>query len=110
MSLSVKESESEGFLEKNGEAKDEEGVTMEEGEEEMRRRKKKKKGEVVRVRGAGAGAMNTTKHLWSGAVAAMVSRYRNSSKVFVWLIVIMNPKLALVHPTYQVKLWKFLDN
>jgi hypothetical protein len=24
---------------------------------------------------AGAGAMNTTKHLWAGAVAAMVSRY-----------------------------------
>jgi hypothetical protein len=24
---------------------------------------------------SGAGAMNTTKHLWSGAVAAMVSRY-----------------------------------
>ncbi|KAF5739734.1 mitochondrial adenine nucleotide transporter BTL3 [Tripterygium wilfordii] len=28
----------------------------------------------VRVRGRGGGAMNTTKHLWAGAVAAMVSR------------------------------------
>lgn len=77
VSLSVKESESEseGFLEKSGEAKEEEVVAVEEGEEEMRRTKtKKKKREVVRVRGAGTGAMNTTKHLWAGAVAAMVSR------------------------------------
>ncbi|RZS14049.1 hypothetical protein BHM03_00045703 [Ensete ventricosum] len=28
-----------------------------------------------RVQGVGAGAMNTTKHLWAGAVAAMVSRF-----------------------------------
>lgn len=28
-----------------------------------------------RVQGVGAGAMNTTKHLWAGAVAAMVSRH-----------------------------------
>jgi hypothetical protein len=27
---------------------------------------------------AGAGAMNKTKHLWAGAVAAMVSRYSRS--------------------------------
>ncbi|XP_020255708.1 probable mitochondrial adenine nucleotide transporter BTL3 [Asparagus officinalis] len=68
VSLSVKESESEGFLEKNGESKELE-VVVEEDEKERRRRK-----EVSRVRGAGAGAMNTTKHLWAGAVAAMVSR------------------------------------
>lgn len=29
--------------------------------------------------GAGGGAMNTTKHLWAGAVAAMVSRFLFSS-------------------------------
>lgn len=67
MSLSVKESESEGFLDKNGDAKEEE-VAIEE---------KRRKKEVVRDRGARAGAMNTTKHLWAGAVAAMVSRYMN---------------------------------
>lgn len=68
MSLSVKESE--GFLEKNGGAKEEEEAVEEEG-----KLKEMKKGKEVEVRRrAGAGAMNTTKHLWAGAVAAMVSR------------------------------------
>lgn len=35
---------------------------------------------------AGAGAMNMTKHLWSGAVAAMVSRY--SRTVCLWFTLI----------------------
>lgn len=43
----------------------------EEEEEELAAKEKKK---VGKIRGAGAGAMNTTKHLWAGAVAAMVSR------------------------------------
>lgn len=29
----------------------------------------------VKVRGSSSGAFNVTKHLWSGAVAAMVSRF-----------------------------------
>ncbi|KAJ6825318.1 putative mitochondrial adenine nucleotide transporter BTL3 [Iris pallida] len=76
VSLSVKGSgggfvqESEGFLEKDGEG----GEGKEEGEERavvaVVAAVEKKKKERVR----GAGAMNTTKHLWSGAVAAMVSR------------------------------------
>lgn len=44
-----------------------------EGSEDAVVEKKKKKKEKTRVR-SGA-AMNTTKHLWAGAIAAMVSRY-----------------------------------
>ena len=35
--------------------------------------------------GAGGGAMNTTKHLWAGAVAAMVSRFLFSSISLFWV-------------------------
>ncbi|XP_077214061.1 putative mitochondrial adenine nucleotide transporter BTL3 isoform X2 [Tasmannia lanceolata] len=68
VSLSIKGNdgfaqESEGILGQNGEKGSDE-VAFESKEEE------KKFG----FRGAGAGAMNTTKHLWAGAVAAMVSR------------------------------------
>ncbi|KAJ6814838.1 putative mitochondrial adenine nucleotide transporter BTL3 [Iris pallida] len=73
VSLSVKGKggfvqEPEGFLEKNGEKR--EGNEEVEEERVVVERKKKKE----RVRGARTGAMNTTKHLWAGAVAAMVSR------------------------------------
>ncbi|XP_020691182.1 probable mitochondrial adenine nucleotide transporter BTL3 [Dendrobium catenatum] len=72
VSLSVKGGEgfareSVGFLEKNGENNSVEEMK----EDEVILVVKKKK---VRVRGAGAGAINTSKHLWAGAVAAMVSR------------------------------------
>lgn len=41
----------------------------------------KKEGVVVVRRGGGGGvAVNTTKHLWAGAIAAMVSRYLLSRK------------------------------
>ncbi|KAF8377301.1 hypothetical protein HHK36_030676 [Tetracentron sinense] len=65
VSLSIKGSdgfvqESTGLLGQNEEKGLEEAVEYEEGKE--------------KVRLSGAGAMNTTKHLWSGAVAAMVSR------------------------------------
>lgn len=63
VSLSLKGDE--GFvLEKNGEKRSEEEVEAILVEEKK-----------VGVRGAGAGAINTSKHLWAGAVAAMVSRY-----------------------------------
>ncbi|KAF8411462.1 hypothetical protein HHK36_004013 [Tetracentron sinense] len=67
VSLSIKESgdgfvpDSAGFLGQNGEKSSEEMVAYEEC--------KKQK---VKLRGAGA--MSTAKHLWAGAVAAMVSR------------------------------------
>ncbi|XP_020580999.1 probable mitochondrial adenine nucleotide transporter BTL3 [Phalaenopsis equestris] len=72
-SLSVKGDErfvreSVGFLEKNGEKSSEE--EMKDEEEAILVVEDRK----VRVRGAGAGAINTSKHLWAGAVAAMVSR------------------------------------
>ncbi|WOL12481.1 putative mitochondrial adenine nucleotide transporter BTL3 [Canna indica] len=52
------------------ERKEEDGVVVV-LEEEKKNGIKNKSG---RVHGAGTGAMNTTKHLWAGAVAAMVSR------------------------------------
>ncbi|KAF6140603.1 hypothetical protein GIB67_013896 [Kingdonia uniflora] len=63
ISLSNKGSESEGyFQEESG------GVVVENGKSSKEVEKKKGK-----LQGA-VGAMNTTKHLWAGAVAAMVSR------------------------------------
>jgi hypothetical protein len=44
-------------------------------EEEVAEASEGKVVEEVKEARAGAGAMNMTKHLWSGAVAAMVSRY-----------------------------------
>ncbi|KAK6938159.1 hypothetical protein RJ641_031667 [Dillenia turbinata] len=41
-------------------------------EEETKKKEKNKKGKKVSPRGSGA--MNTSKHLWAGAVSAMVSR------------------------------------
>ncbi|PKA56753.1 putative mitochondrial adenine nucleotide transporter BTL3 [Apostasia shenzhenica] len=72
VSLSVKGNEgfvqrSVGFLEKNGEKTSEEERKEEEDVVAVEVNK-------VRIRGAGAGAINTTKHLWAGAIAAMVSR------------------------------------
>ncbi|XP_010269268.1 PREDICTED: probable mitochondrial adenine nucleotide transporter BTL3 [Nelumbo nucifera] len=66
VSLSIKGTdgyvqETNVFLAQNGEKISEEAVAFEESKEE--------KGMLQ-----GAGAMNTTKHLWAGAVAAMVSR------------------------------------
>ncbi|XP_042492248.1 probable mitochondrial adenine nucleotide transporter BTL3 [Macadamia integrifolia] len=66
VSLSVKASdgfvqESNGLLHQNGEKSQEEAVVFEEDKEQK-----------VGLRRAGA--MNTTKHLWAGAVSAMVSR------------------------------------
>lgn len=74
MSLSVKGGsegfvrESVGVLGQNGEKCLEEIAEEDAAVASVGERKK------VRVRGAGAGAVNTTKHLWAGAVAAMVSR------------------------------------
>lgn len=73
VSLSIKGNDGlvgdqDGFLGRNGEALEKE---KEKGSEEVFDGKVEEEG---RLRGAGAGAMNTTKHLWSGAVAAMVSR------------------------------------
>ncbi|XP_072973477.1 probable mitochondrial adenine nucleotide transporter BTL3 [Typha angustifolia] len=84
VSLSVKEGQgfvqgSVGFLGQSGEKVLEEKekeerevgeVVVVEEQHEVKSKKKKKVG----AQGTGAGAMNTTKHLWSGAVAAMVSR------------------------------------
>ncbi|RZS11840.1 hypothetical protein BHM03_00043207 [Ensete ventricosum] len=83
VSLSVKGSEgfvreSTGLLGKEArrseetalEGKEEDGVVVVLEEE----RKNKFKNKNGRLQGAGAGAMNTTKHLWSGATAAMVAR------------------------------------
>ncbi|KAI3978543.1 hypothetical protein MKX01_015718 [Papaver californicum] len=59
--------ESNGFLSENGEMKEEaETVVVEKNE-------KKKVEKKVGLQGT-ASAMNTTKHLWAGAVSAMVSR------------------------------------
>lgn len=77
VSLSIKEGErfvresTVGLLEPNGEKV----VSSEEASEEKHqiREMGEEKKKVV-VQGAGAGAMNTTKHLWAGAVSAMVSR------------------------------------
>ncbi|CAL9052650.1 unnamed protein product [Musa banksii] len=51
------------------EGKEEDGVVVVLEEEKKNKFKNKSS-----VKGAGAGAMNTTKHLWAGAIAAMVSR------------------------------------
>lgn len=79
VSLSVKGGEgfvreSEGFLGHNGEGSSEEPALERKEVDEVVVKEVEKK-EEVRTQGAGAGAMNTTKHLWAGAVAAMVSRY-----------------------------------
>ncbi|MQL80059.1 hypothetical protein Taro_012493 [Colocasia esculenta] len=83
VSLSVKEeggfaSESAGLLEQNGEKGN---PSEEETLEGVAQTGEKEK---FAVHGAGASAMNTTKHLWAGAVAAMVSRnhVRKRSRVF----------------------------
>ncbi|CAA6665034.1 unnamed protein product [Spirodela intermedia] len=77
VSLSIKEGErfvresTVGLLEPNGEKV----VSSEEASEEKHQTREKGEGKKkVVVQGAGAGAMNTTKHLWAGAVSAMVSR------------------------------------
>ena len=53
--------ESKGCLVQNGDEGSEEAVVQEEKREKVGLRR--------------GGAMNTTKHLWAGAIAAMVSRF-----------------------------------
>ncbi|XP_008795550.2 probable mitochondrial adenine nucleotide transporter BTL3 [Phoenix dactylifera] len=77
VSLSVKGGEglvreSEGFLGQNGVGSSEEQALEGKEVDEVVLKEVEKK--ELRTQGAGAGAMNTTKHLWAGAVAAMVSR------------------------------------
>ncbi|THG14493.1 hypothetical protein TEA_014200 [Camellia sinensis var. sinensis] len=75
VSLTIKGSEvgfgqeSTEILGQNGEKSEEE-----EEEEEAVVLEEVRKEEKLRRGGGGGGAMNTTKHLWAGAVAAMVSR------------------------------------
>ncbi|KAL5982187.1 hypothetical protein ACLOJK_016257 [Asimina triloba] len=76
VSLSIKGNdgvirESEVFLGQNGESsgeKSSEGIAAALAEKEVEEEEKGK------FQGARAGAVNTTKHLWAGAIAAMVSR------------------------------------
>lgn len=64
--LSVTLSDSNEILGQNGEA----AVA----ESEVRVCQEVEKAEKGKPHGGGQGALNTTKHLWAGAVAAMVSR------------------------------------
>ncbi|XP_022741470.1 probable mitochondrial adenine nucleotide transporter BTL3 [Durio zibethinus] len=66
--LSVSLSRDEGYVGESGETWGQNGGKNLEEEELVEEEKEK-----VKVR-KGSGALNTTKHLWSGAVAAMVSR------------------------------------
>ncbi|XP_026446778.1 probable mitochondrial adenine nucleotide transporter BTL3 [Papaver somniferum] len=59
--------ESNGFLSENGEIKEEAKMVV------VEKNEKKKVEKKVGLQGT-ANAMNTTKHLWAGAVSAMVSR------------------------------------
>ncbi|CAL9767211.1 unnamed protein product [Musa acuminata subsp. burmannicoides] len=96
VSLSVKGSEgfvreSAGFLGKEvrrseeaaWEGKDDGVMVVLEEHEKNRIKNENMNG---RVQGVGAGAMNTTKHLWAGAVAAMVSRHCEAHFVVLCLI------------------------
>lgn len=60
--------DSKVYMESNGDKSVDEATRFEEGNEEVEKKTKQKS----RIRGGRA--MNTTKHLWAGAVAAMVSR------------------------------------
>lgn len=60
------------ILRKNGDKNYSEDDTMK--FEMVDEHEKKKEMKKVKLRG-GASAFNTTKHLWSGAVSAMVSRF-----------------------------------
>lgn len=75
MSLSVKGS-GEGFIQDSGEILVQNGDKNAEDEtaafEVLEKHQQEKKN--VKLRGGG-GAFNTTKHLWAGAVSAMVSRF-----------------------------------
>lgn len=59
------------------EGKVEDGVLVVLGEE------KKNRDKNGRLQEERTGVMNTTKHLWAGAVAAMVSRYRRASSLLI---------------------------
>jgi hypothetical protein len=72
-------SSSVGLIECNGDKSSSENMEM--VVETERDKEEKIKGKI-RSRGASAGAVNTTKHLWSGAFAAMVSRYVTVSFTF----------------------------
>lgn len=78
LSVSISVKGGQGFVGEAAGILGQDGKRREEEEEEEEGKKEGKVVEVedegVEVRGAGAGAMNTTKHLWAGAVAAMVSR------------------------------------
>lgn len=65
ISFSIKGSNADGFVGDSAELLGQNGEKSSEEEEEV-------KGEKIGVQGSGA--MNTTKHLWAGAVSAMVSR------------------------------------
>ncbi|XWS44934.1 hypothetical protein CRYUN_Cryun15aG0092800 [Craigia yunnanensis] len=66
--LSVSLSREEGYVEESGESWRQNGDKNLEEEEVVEEEKEK-----VEVK-KGSGALNTTKHLWAGAIAAMVSR------------------------------------
>lgn len=80
VSLSIKESEGngdDGCVGESGQVLGQNGNTSFSSEEAV---VVFEKGESETVR-KGSGAMNTTKHLWSGAVAAMVSRFLLSKTI-----------------------------
>ncbi|XWS33328.1 hypothetical protein CRYUN_Cryun22dG0072300 [Craigia yunnanensis] len=68
--LSVSLSRDEGYVGESGESWGQNGGKNLEEEEVVEEEKEKVKVKVKK----GSGALNTSKHLWSGAVAAMVSR------------------------------------
>ncbi|XP_052188194.1 probable mitochondrial adenine nucleotide transporter BTL3 [Diospyros lotus] len=71
VSLSIKGSR-EGFGQESSEILGQNGEKS--SEEEVVAFEEEKREEEGWLRGGGGGALNTTKHLWAGAVAAMVSR------------------------------------
>lgn len=89
VSLSIKESngeeeEGEGYSSQNGFKSEKDSVLI--GGDQGA-------AEKIRVKENGSGALNTTKHLWAGAFAAMVSRSLLSSLLilrFDWLVKVVD--------------------
>lgn len=82
VTVSINGGGNEGFEEDSGEK-------AAEGEMPLCRRQVEKVEEEKKVRSGGEAALNTTKHLWAGAVAAAVSRYKKKStfSVLNWFLI-----------------------
>lgn len=92
VSLSIKRGDHEdnGYVRESGEVLGQNGNKSMEEEEEEEAVVYKEEEKVRKVKARGPYAMNVTKHLWAGAVSAMVSRFASCCCYLFFQVLLIN--------------------